>query len=295
MRKTILVVIKIIVLICVVSCQRPQVDTRSSPNTSEKTLVTPSPAIVTQQPSNNFDFQKALRLMFKSPDMVFSDNLGIDSVAINTAVEWAGLSGINHCEPLQTPSSSTSANQFECTKILLAEPYLQHAEEQILMLTETINSECHVCFPILTFAIFQSQAEGWILVSKQSDFSSIGSWGHAPPAELIEIGHNRFGILFHHNNTSSGISLGEIILVSELNGEFQTILREQIALRNLEEGWSYESEVTFIEDADSDWHKIQITTSGTIPTSATEQGLESINEEKWLVWDEGSYRLAESN
>ncbi|MEZ4594234.1 MAG: hypothetical protein R3D55_24295 [Chloroflexota bacterium] len=293
MQKKVHAVIIFIIAICVVSCQRQQVETHSSPGTPEKTRITPSSVIVTQQPPNDFDFQQALRLMLKSPDMVFSDNLGIDSVAINTAVEWTGLSGINHCEPLQTPSSSTSANQFECTKILLAEPYLQHGEEQILMLTETISSECHVCFPILTFAIFESQAEGWILVSKQSDFSSIGSWGQAPPAELIKIGQNRFGILFHHNNTSSGISFGEMILVSELNGEFQTVLREQIALRNLEEEWGYESAVTFIEDADSDWHKIQITTSGTIPISATEQGLESIEEEKWFVWDEGSYRLAE--
>lgn len=84
-------------------------------------------------------------------------------------------------------------------------------------------------------------------------------------------------------------------MVSELNSEFQIVLHEQIALRYLEEGWGYESEVTFIEDAESDWHKIQITTTGTIPTSATKQGVESIEEEKWFVWDEGSYRLAESN
>ncbi|VAW30492.1 hypothetical protein MNBD_CHLOROFLEXI01-4786 [hydrothermal vent metagenome] len=290
MQKIALIIIGLIGMIGIVSCQWQQTEKYTDTNPLVATPITPSSIATTPTLPDDFDFPKALRLLFSSPDMAFSNNLGIDTVAINTTVEWTGFSGINPCKPIPPPSQ-ISENQYECTRILLAEPYLQREKDQIFMLTETINNECLACFPNLIFAVFQRQAEEWILVSKQSNFSSIGSWGQAPPAEFIQIGQNRFGILFHHNNTSSGITIGEIILISEIDGAFQLIFREQVALRYIEEGWGYDSEVAFIEDIEHDWYKIQIITIGTKPISTTQSDKEPFEEVKWLIWDGTSYKV----
>lgn len=291
MQKIALFILGLTGMIGIASCRLQQVEIYTDASPLVTTHVTPSSIATIPTLPDDFDFPKALRLLFLSPDMAFSNNLGINTVGINATVEWSGFSGINPCEPLPTPSSSTNSNQFECTKILLAEPYPQHGKNQILMLTETINKECHSCAVNLTFAIFQRQSEEWILVSKQSNLPPIGSWGQAPPAEFIQIGKNRFGILFRHNNTSSGISTGEIILISELDGAFQLIFRKQIALRYIEEGWGYDSEVSFVKDIAHDWYTIQIATAGTKPVSTTQSDKEPFEEVNCFFWDGMSYQV----
>lgn len=244
-------------------------------------------------PLDTFDFLKALRLMFEWPHMIFSENLGRDTVAVNRSIRWSTFSGWNPCEPIPSPSASTNEEQFECTKYILAESYYQDEATKVLVLTETINGECHICMPQISGAVFLKQERDWILDFKQLNFLSIGSWGQAPPAEIIQIGKNRFGILFRHHFASTGISGEEIVIVTEIDELFKTVLITESTLSNVEEGWSYESEVVVSEEVGRDWYDIQIITMGVRKTQAGTR--ESFEETKWFTWDEMSYQIRTSN
>ena len=286
----------LMIVIIVVSCQRPKVESLPGNHTPQTTQISLPTTDITHVQLDSFDFQKALRLMFESPDMMFSPNLGQDTVAVNTAIEWSTFSGTNPCEPMPIPFSPTNTERFECTGILLAKSYYQDEVNQILVLTETITGECHICTPQISGAVFLKQEGDWVLDFKQLNFLSIGSWGQAPAAEFIQIGEGRFGILFRHNFASTSISGEEIVITAAMDREFNVILRVDSALRNAEEGWGYDSKLAVIQETGRDWYDIQITTTGTKPASMTQSSVrESFEDVKWFTWDGSTYKVRDPN
>lgn len=287
------IIIGLIIAISITSCQRQQAGSFPNDERPQTIEFAPSPTAPMHVPLDTFDFLKALRLMFESPDMTFSENLGRDTVAVNNSMRWSTFSGWNPCKPIPSPSASTDKEQFECTKYILAESYYQNGAAKTLVLTETINGECHICTPQISGAVFLEQEGDWILDFKQLNFLSIGGWGQSPPATIIQIGENRFGILFRHHFAGTGISGEEIVIVTEMDELFKTVLVTDSALRNVEEGWGYDSEVVISEEAGRDWYDIQITTTGIRKSQVGAR--ESFEETKWFAWDGGSYQIRTPN
>ncbi len=284
------VVAGLMILINIVSCQRQKsapLPTYELPPTIE---VAPSTTPSTHIP---FDYLKALRLMFQFPEMVFSENLGKDTVAINSSRRWSTYTGWRPCESIPGTPSLKERERFECARYLLTESYVQNETIKTLVLTETIIGDCHICAPQISGAVFLQQDGNWILDFKHINFLTIGSWGYAPPAELVQIGDNRFGILFRNRYVSSGITGEETVLFTELNGLFEEIFSFQTALNYQEEGWSYESDLVFSLQSNRDWFDIQITKTDLRETQSGAS--ESFEETVWFTWDGTSYQLRPSN
>ena len=287
MCKPILVIIMgFMIATTIISCQPHREGAFPNNAHPQKIDFSPTATASTHEPFDTFDYLKALRLMFESSDMAFSENRGRDTVAVNTSIHWSTFSGWNPCNPIPTPPSSTNDKQFQCIKYILTESYYQNETTKILVLTESIDSECHICMPQISGAVFLEQEGDWVLDFKQLNFLSIGSWGQASSAKVFQIGENRFGIFFHHHFASTGISGEEIVIVTEIDKSFKEVLVIDSALIDAEEGWGYESEVVISEEADRDWYDIKVTTTDTRKTE---------EETKWFSWDGVSYQDRTSN
>lgn len=248
-----------------------------------------------------FNFHRALQMMFDSPSMIFSNDLGQDSVAIDTSNVWVSVTGGNTdaCgHPLPVPTHSgediylKGREFYECTRITLSHAYQQDSIAHMLIWTETIVAgECHICNVRLSGAVFEIQNGQWELKFKHPNFEHVGKWGTAPPIEVIEIGSNHFGYLLTQDDTSSDIGWQELIIISQIDDQFVVVFRADSATRNYSERWGYESELLIDSQSQSDskWYDLHLITTHT-PSSKYPDGLV---EENVYVWDGAQYKLAD--
>lgn len=285
--KIISVLVSILLFLLISSCKQ-QAKTQNTNQNNLKLL---------EDKPEDFNYLWALKLMFDSPDIVFSENLGIETEAVDTSAIGYFIEGHSICD-LSLPVPPILDNEFfdtdfyECTQIILAEQFMRDGVEHMMLLTETIYDTSHQGGARISGAIFKKKDQQWVLDFAQRNFIEAGDFGGAPfPREFIQVGENRVGILFTDPNITTGILYQTTFLISDIDRQFKMIFFIESALGQIdysskstrtEWAWKYESIVTMEEQAAQDWYDIKVVTNGT-------KGMEEVDETVWYKWDGETY------
>lgn len=181
----------------------------------------------------------------------------------------------------------------------------------VFLITETLArskegwEECHACAPTLGVAEFSHEDNAWIVKNLKKDMNELGAWGHLPEANLVKIGKDRFGILFHDGYTNQGITSGNEVLVGVADEQFKILASFSTEYSN--EGffpaglqdpgaYAYESQMSFVNGKNNDYYDIAILTSGTRPVTGNpeDDAISGFQETRKFVYNNGRYVLADS-
>ncbi len=86
-------------------------------------------------------------------------------------------------------------NRIMTVHINLMACFWEGPDKKCLVVTDRAFDNCHVCQADIDSAIFQLINGSWELVVFQSKAISLGSFGHVPKGELIQIGPDKYAAL----------------------------------------------------------------------------------------------------
>lgn len=234
-----------------------------------------------------FSIYEALHHLYAGEGVFFSDDLGEASfVAIpdeGVSLQMSPCSTVRHSFKREKPFTN-----YNCVAVILAEPFEQTSTQKFLLLTQTIFCESHICAPYINGAVFSKLAGQWQLDFYDPEFLHAGSFGYAPPVQLVQIGPERYGVLFDGWYISSGLGVQNFYIATASNNQFEIIFYEQLALMSYEEDWGSEVIWAFIPGENPEWFDLQITLQGTRPKPQTQQ-IEQFVETRLYRWDGQRY------
>lgn len=181
----------------------------------------------------------------------------------------------------------------------------------VFLVTETLQrtqdgwESCHVCSPILGIAEFALQDDEWVIKSLKKDLGEYGAWGELPSHELIQIGPEKYGILFHDGYTSQGITSGSALIAAEAEGKFKVIADFETEFSNEgfyfegnfpERAYAYNSKMEFVDGENTDFYDLLVRTEGTKPLSDDPESEQIRNfvKKRVFVFEKGKYVLTDS-
>jgi hypothetical protein len=114
-------------------------------------------------------------------------------------------------------------------RIVYQSSYYEDGIEKHTIITSTIPSDeyfktygfnCHACAPLISGAVFKPTTNGWVVESKNEYICVLGSRGAVSGKnfQLIEIGPNRYGVLYLGWNRHQGDITESVTLIMPYNG-----------------------------------------------------------------------------
>lgn len=181
----------------------------------------------------------------------------------------------------------------------------------VFLVTETLSrsgdgwESCHSCAPILGAAEFTLQDDEWVIKNLKKDLGQFGAWGTLPEKELVRIGPEKWGILFHEGYTSMGITTGNALLMGESNQQFRILADFQTEFSNEgfysednqpDRAYQYGSEIRFDASKNEDFFPIVVRTSGTRPVTGDPESdqIMEFEEKRLYTFKSGKYVMADS-
>jgi len=103
------------------------------------------------------------------------------------------------------------------TRICLVKFYREKGINKFFLIFETINKDysCHACAPQIGAAIFIHDGIDWQLTKINADIITSGAHGSAPVCKFINIGPDRYAVLFEPVFTMSGEYSASIFIIGE--------------------------------------------------------------------------------
>jgi hypothetical protein len=238
--------------------------------------------------------------MHSNDNVVYSDDLGEQTHGLVTLENRGRDIGIQSgggtpCDPL---ASQLDEPPFPCLSIVLIEPFVKNKTNQVLLVSQIADSDCHLCWAGVYGAIFQETPIGWMM-RLNSKIPVHGDYGRSPAVELAQMGMEQFVLVFHHNELQMGeyISRDRLFIEDEIGWE--EILSVETSHGHvgdeMYEKWGFRSEVEFVTGEHAPYYDYLIITSGT-KYFVTEDGgwdLRPFTEERRYIFRNGEYILEE--
>jgi hypothetical protein len=168
---------------------------------------------------------------------------GCGANACATPTECNSCSGCKTavCEGCET-CARTITTTWSINPILVA-PFVEANVQKWVVLTEWAGFErggfdgCHLCGAGIGGGIFAKVGNNWMVETKNisNTVDTIGSWGHAPDGQLIQIGPNKYGFLFFEYYGGQGYSANRMHVYTNIAGE----LKQVIAISEFDEVMPY--------------------------------------------------------
>lgn len=124
--------------------------------------------------------------------------------------------------------------------------------EVCLVITDRSYDGCHECGAHIDGAVFERSYRSWKLRSLRSNIIDIGSYGHAPKGEIIQIGVEKYAAQFKRVYSNSENTHENLIIIAEIENSFEVILKivsrvERLKIpftddRKIEYGWNTSSD-----------------------------------------------------
>ncbi|MBN2006656.1 MAG: hypothetical protein JXA21_25105 [Anaerolineae bacterium] len=174
----------------------------------------------------------------------------------------------------------------------LALPFKQNGEDKIFFITEIPGENCPTCKASIGGAVFVKTNTSWQIESEQRHIAMVGAYGRTPSGELVEIGQDRFGLLFYEAYTDTQQFSRQAVLIAPLDDGIRLVFTAQTdagAFQNGKIVWEYHSDVTLAQGNHPLYYEITVTTRGDKPAGNTIQPFETTS---LYVFMKTEYRLA---
>jgi hypothetical protein len=187
----------------------------------------PTPTLAATAPSDDgFTVTQGLADLYQSyPGAVVSDDMvTIPQVITDTCQP-------DCCTKCETPTTTFTMTWY--INVVLAAPYDEAGRHKLAVLTEWTkgprdggDDSCHLCGADLGGGIFVKTGSTWVTETEDisNTVDTIGSWGHTPDGQLVQIGPNQHGFLFFPGTGGQGYSDEMLNLYGEVNGRLKRIL-----------------------------------------------------------------------
>jgi hypothetical protein len=186
-------------------------------------------------------------------------------------------------------------DQDQIIRILLATNYREAGEDKYVVLTETgpEGMGAHAAVAQIGGAIFHWTAHAWQIEIQQRSITSMGSFGHAPGGDLVNIGSDKHGFLFQPMWVGQGSESQYATLIGIAGPTFRIIFQHEIFIHSEVEDtvWEYSAEMDFLPGGNPEYYDIRITTRGTKPAAGEVKPFEMIEE---FVFNGQEYVLKDS-
>lgn len=232
----------------------------SSGNTLISTISTPAPSsgsTLTAQAgidSVAFDIPRAMELLYG------------DEGTLETSPQGEVIVRI-------PPSPGSEDDQDQIIRILLTAAYREADEEMHVLITETgpEGTGAHAAMAQIGGAVFHVVDNTWQLEIEQRSITMMGSFGHAPAGDLMQIGPDRHGFLFEPDWMGQGNEAQYAVLIGIVGQTMKPIFNHEIFFHGETENtvWEYTSEMDFVPGGNPDYYDIHLTTQGTQPIQGT--------------------------
>lgn len=173
---------------------------------------TPFPAAAIE---GEFKLWQALQLIYSSGEIAyFKDEVGLLCIT-------------------ERPCTGVIAGKYTINVLLERSFYEEDSVKYVVMTgviaTEYLDDHFHSLSPSIDGAIFSRTGDEWQMVTKEHSITYCGQFGYAPQGELVQIGRDRYGFLFHcfYANTGHQAETTYIFAPGEREWEFRRILEVQ--------------------------------------------------------------------
>jgi len=282
------------------STRTPTATISPTPLSTITSTIAPTPTATPAIIVGNFNTLSALELMHSNHDVVYSDDLGEQTHGLVTLEEHERSIGIQSgggtgCDTL---SSQLDKPPFPCLSIVLIEPFIKNKINQVLLVTQIADSDCHICSPTVYGSIFQETPVGWTMRLNSQIPVHGGGYGYSPWAELAQMGIEQFVLVFHHSDMSLGEYTGADILFVEDEIGWKEILSVETShgyVGDVYEEWGFRSEAEFVTGEHAPYFDYLVITSGTkdFITSDTVWDLQPFTEKRRYIFRNNEYILEE--
>ncbi len=175
---------------------------------------------------------------------------------------------------------------------VLAASFRQNEEDKIFFITEIPGDNCPVCKASIGGAVFVHKNNNWQVESEQRHITMVGAGGRAPAGELIEIGKDRYGLLFYEAYTDTQQFNRQAVLIAPLDDNIRAVFTIQTdagAFQNNKVAWEYHSDIALAQGNHPLYYEITVTTRGSKPLNNIIQSFETVNV---YIFMKTEYRLA---
>jgi len=262
----------------------PNTKALSSESTPAPMMATPAPngfATLTAQAGSSggeFDIPWAMELLYGNEGTLETDSQGEVTVRIP-----------------RSPGSLDDQDQI--IRIRLSTGFREAGEDKYVLLTETgpEGTGAHAAMAQIGGAVFHIVAGVWRIEIEQRSITMMGSFGHEPAGDLMQIGPDRHGFLFEPDWMGQGNEVQYAILIGDVGQTLKPIYNHEIFLHgeNGDSVWEYSSEMDFVPGGNPDYYDIHLTTQGTQPIQGTIEPFVKVeqfafNGEEYILKDPGA-------
>ncbi len=173
---------------------------------------------------------------------------------------------------------------------VLVAPFTEDGAEKYVVLAETaLPFDCHPCSAEIGGGVFVRAGDLWTLEARADYLGSLGSFGHAPKGELIQIGPGKYGFAFRLSYVSTGLGTSGLVVYASVDKDLEEILSIQTGLASvIEPKWGYASTIEFVPGNNPRYYDVWVKTSG---TKMDDGQLVSVEETRVYVFDNSKYVL----
>jgi hypothetical protein len=240
-------------LTVVLSAMSPQVPTVSRLIVVPTAIITRAPTLsptpthtkVPRVITGEFTLEKALELLYGDEGIVQTDNGEVT---------------------IRTKRVSRSGEVTAIIRAVLAAPFRENDVDKYVVLVEmgAEGMSGHAQSAEIGGAIFYRVNNTWQIDLEQRYITSMGSFGHAPLGELVKIGPDRYGFIFHERYASTGIGGETVTIIAAIGKDFKIVFSVQTALADvIDNKWGYSSKIDFVPGKNPANYDIKVTTTGT--------------------------------
>lgn len=165
---------------------------------------------------------------------------------------------------------------------------------------------CHACAPVLGLAQFGEIDGNWYVEALRKNLGVVGAWGEIPENQLVQIGPNKYGIMFTYGYTSQGFHEGGIRLIGLANDKFEVLMDRQTTYSNEgyyyedhqpELAYGYDTEFSFVKDENPDYYDLRLIAKGKKNLEGKDDGsdIALFEEEIIMIFENGKYLVADSS
>ncbi len=156
--------------------------------------------------------------------------------------------------------------------------------------------ECHACAPLLSGFIFAFREGKWLVEMEDRYISFAGIYGEAPEGKLLQLGKDRFGVIFEGGDTAQGYTSRYAFILAPVGGKLRTVAELDLGGDNTgacplgkkdKNYWGYTGQYEFMPTDERPFYDLKLVTRG------TRGGLRgkklSANGEKYFVFEGERY------
>ena len=232
-----------------------------------------------EPPADGFDVRDALELVYGK-----LETKGDASLWTPTEAEWVGGGGASDLSPVDV-------------SVLAAPAFGQDGAERRFLLVQLVPEteggfNCHACAPGIGAATFTKTAEGWRLDARSPHVADLGSSGAAPELELVQVGPQRYGVVFHWVYVGQGETYAGETFLLESGAKVIRALDLDVFYDNAgacgpeDEGYrpcvELRSMLEFVPGKNEEYFDLKVTADGT--------GEDGVQEETVYSYAGGTYR-----